>query len=241
MLHRTFWTERRFTGMTLLLGALLFLAGASMPVTDSKGTTIYALPPREHLLVVFAHSMLWQWASILFISGTIVTILGLALLATQLRDAGDRAFSQLGLIAFVFGAVLWVIILAFRLGIDPWAAQQTARTGVLPDYYMPLTLWTQTLFVIYTVLAFAALVAYGGAVLSTRVLPHWVGWLAMAYGLAGLGLLGVTGDSYPVLHHLMPILMGILLLLRRSELPARSHPEEAPPVVEPWTVAGEQP
>ena len=90
MLHRTFWTERRFTGLTLLLGALLFLVGAFMPVTDSKGTTIYALPPREHLLVVFAHSMLWQWASILFISGTIVTILGLALLATQLRDAGDE-------------------------------------------------------------------------------------------------------------------------------------------------------
>jgi hypothetical protein len=48
-----------------------------------------------------------------------------------------------------------------------------------------LTRWTGVLFVIYTVLAFSALVAYGGAVLSTGVLPHWVGspsstvWLEM--------------------------------------------------------------
>ena len=54
-----------------------------------------SLPPWEYLLVVSAHSMLWQWASILFISGTIVTILGLVLLATQFRDGGDRAFSSL--------------------------------------------------------------------------------------------------------------------------------------------------
>jgi|SRR6266699_6564444 hypothetical protein len=238
MLHRTFWTERRFTGMTLLVGAVLFLAGVSMPVTNSKGTIIYSLPPREYLLGILAHSTLWQWANILFISGTIVTILGLALLATQLRDAGDRAFSQLGLITFVFGAVLWVIILAFRLSIDPWAAQETARTGVLPDYYMPFTLWTHTLFVIYTVLAFAALVAYGGAVLSTGVLPHWVGWIALVYGLAGLGLVGFTGDAPPALHYLLPIVMGVLLFLRRSQLPVGNHHEEASPAASPAPVPG---
>ena len=68
--------------------------------------------------------------------------------------------------------------------------------------------------------------------LSTGVLPHWVGWIALVYGLAGLGLFGFTGDSYPFMHHLLPILMGILLLLRRSQLPARSHGEEASPAAE---------
>jgi hypothetical protein len=50
-------------------------------------------------------------------------------------------------------------------------------------------------------------------VLSTLVLPHWVGWLAIVYGLAGLRLLGFTGDAPPFLHYLMPLLIGILLLL----------------------------
>ena len=135
------------------------------------------------------------------------------MLTSLLRDAGDRIFSQLGLVAFLFGAVLWVINLAFRLSINPWAAQETARTAVIPAFYVPLTRWTGVLFVIYTVLAFSALAAYGGAVISTGVLPHWVGWIAIVYGLAGLGLLGVTGDAPPFLHHLMPLLIGILLLL----------------------------
>ncbi len=217
MLSSTFWTGHRFTGLVLILGALLFLVGAGlyggMTLREKKGTMIFWLPLREQLILIFDHPRLWRWATILFISGVVVTILGLTLLTTLLRDVRDWAFSQLGLVAFVFGAALWVIHLAFRLSIDPWAAQETAKTAVIPEFYVPLTRWTGVLFVIYTVLAFSALAAYGGAVLSTGVLPHWVGWLAIAYGLAGLGLLGFTGDAPPFLHHLMPLLIGILLLL----------------------------
>lgn len=215
MLSSTFWTQSRFTGIALILGALLFLGGASLygVIKDEKGNLIFGLPPREWLRVVFAHPRLWRWATILFISGVVVTVLGLALLTTLLRDAGDQAFSQLGLAAFAFGAVLWVIHLAFRLSIDPWAAQESVRTDVVPEFYVPLTRWIGVLFVIYTVLAFSALAAYGGAVLFTPVLPHWVGWLAIVYGLAGLGLLAFTGDAPPFLHYLMPLLIGILLLL----------------------------
>ncbi len=78
---------------------------------------------------------------------------------------------------------------------------------------MPLILWTHALFVIYTVLAFSAMVAYGGAVLTTHVLPQWAGWTTIVYSLAGLGLLAFTDDAPPFLHHLMPLLVGILLLL----------------------------
>lgn len=215
MLSSTFWTQSRFTGIALIVGCLVFGGGGWLywPIKDEKGAFIFGLPPREWLRLVFAHPRLWRWATILFISGVVVTVLGLAMFTRLLQDAGDRTFSQLGLIAFAFGAVLWVIHLAFRLSIDPWAAQETAKTAMMPDFYVPLTRWTGILFVIYTVLAFSALAAYGGAVLSTGVLPHWVGWISIVYGLAGLGLLGLTGDSLPVLHHLMPLLMGILLLL----------------------------
>jgi hypothetical protein len=143
------------------------------------------------------------------------------MLTTLLRDALDRTISSLALITFLFGDVLVVIYIAFPLGIAPMAAQDTARTSVAPDYYVQLTLWTQPLFVIYTVLAFAALAAYGGAIFSSHVLPHWVGWLSIVYGLAGLVLAGVTaGNVPPFLHHLMPILMGVLLLLRRGQVPS---------------------
>ncbi len=197
-------------------------------LTDTKGNFIYSLLPRQWLRVIFDHPLLWQWANMLFISGVVVTIVGLVMLTSLLRDAGERAFSQLGLVAFVFGAVLWVITLAFRLSVDPWAAQEMARTAVLPDFYVPLTLWAHALFVIYTVLAFLALAAYGGAVLSTHILPQWMGWLALVYSLAGLGLFAYAHDVPPLLHYLPPTVIGILLLLRRYQRPTAGHREEEP-------------
>ena len=222
MLHRTFWTWRSFTGIVLILGGVLFIGIANITLaigpptglTDSKGTAIYLLSPQAALDVVLHHQALWWWTNAFFMVGTLVTLLGLALLTTLLREAGDRIFSPLGLILFVLAATLWLIQRAVPLSIDPWAAQELARTGVMPDYYVPLTLWTQALFVIYTMLAYCALAAYGGAMLSTHVLPKFMGWLAIVYGLAGLGLLGFTGDVPPFLYYLLPMVMGILLLRR---------------------------
>jgi hypothetical protein len=56
MMKSTFWTQRRFTGITLIVGCLLFLAGASMPLTDTKGNFIWGLPPREWLRVLKVNS-----------------------------------------------------------------------------------------------------------------------------------------------------------------------------------------
>lgn len=172
MLHRTYWTWRPFTGIVLILGGVLFLGsawipltlGPPTPLTDSKGTAIYLLSPQAALDVVLHHQALWWWTNAFFMGSTLVTLLGLALLTTLLREAGDRNFSPLGLILFVLAATLWLIQRAVPLSIDPWAAQELTRTGVMPDYYVPLTLWTQALFVIYTILAYSALVAYGAAI-----------------------------------------------------------------------------
>src|SRR5260370_3860945 len=101
------------------------------------------------------------------------------MLTVLFRDAFDRTLSSLALIAWLFGDVLMVIYIAFPLGIAPVAAQETARTGVVPAFYVQLTLWTQPLFVIYTILAFSALAAYGGGLLFTRLLPPSVSCLAL--------------------------------------------------------------
>ena len=221
MSKRAFWTRRRFTSITLILGCFLFLGSLGFMPRDTTGNFMVNLPLREQLLVIAAQPSLFQWSFSLLICGIIVTLLGFALLTKLLQNAGDRTFSYLALIALLFGDILLVIYIAFPLGVAPLAAQETAKTGVAPDYYVQLTLWTQPLFVIYTILAFSTLATYGGAVLYTRVLPHWVGWLSIVYGLAGLVLAGFTaGNLPPFLHHLVPILIGVLLLLRRSQAPS---------------------
>ncbi len=221
MTKNIFWTRRRFTGITLIVGCFLFLGALGLIPRDAQGNFMVNLPLREQLLVIAAQTSLFQWSFSLTISGLIVTLLGLAMLTMLFRDALDRTFSSLALLAALFGDVLMVIFIAFPLGVAPVAAQETARTGVVPDFYVQLTLWTQPLFVIYTILAFSALAAYGGAILFTHVLPHWVGWFAIVYSLAGLLLAGFTaGNVPPFLHHLMPILIGVLLLLQRSQAPS---------------------
>ena len=229
MLSSTLWTEPRFTGVVLILGCLVLGSGLGLywPLKDEKGAFIFGLPTREWLRLVFAHPRPWRWGTILFISVAIMTVLGFAMFTSLLRDAGDRTFSLLGLIAFAFGTVLWVICLAFRLSIDPWAAQETEKADAIPEFYVPLTRWTGVLFVIYTILTFLAAVAYGGALVSTRLLPHWLGWVTIVYSLAWLGLTVAFGNAPPLLHHLLPIVMGILLLPRRDPLPTARQQQEA--------------
>ena len=51
-----------------------------------------------------------------------LTVLGFGAFTSSLRGAGDRLLSELGLLAYVFGALLWIISLAFRLTVEVWAA-----------------------------------------------------------------------------------------------------------------------
>jgi hypothetical protein len=105
MRKNTFWTERRYTGITLILGCCLFLGAAGFMPKDTRGTFLVNLPLREQLIAIATQTSQLQWSFSLFISGIIVTLLGLALLTRLLRDAGDRTFSYLALIASLFGAV----------------------------------------------------------------------------------------------------------------------------------------
>jgi hypothetical protein len=69
------------------------------------------------------------------------------------------------------------------------------------------------MFLIFTVLAFVGVMAFGGAILASSLLPHWLGWAAIIYSALGLVILAITRDALPIMHHLMPLVFGIVLLL----------------------------
>jgi hypothetical protein len=97
--------------------------------------------------------------------------------------------------------------------VDPWAGERQAATGAVPEVYEPLARWNTALYLIYTVMTFAGLVAFGLAMVATSLLPGWLGWVAVGYALAGLALLAVTRDAPPFLHYLMTLAIGVALLL----------------------------
>ena len=209
------WAPQHVAGVTLIVGCALLLAGATLYtfVRDPDGPVIFGQPTREWLRLVHEHETYWRAATLLFICGVVMTTASLVLFTQLLRAAGDPGFSQVALFAFAFGAMPWVINLAARLTVDPWAGNALATTGSVPEAYAPISLWTGALFIIYTILSFVGLMLYGGAILSTHMLPQWSGWLAIVYGAAGLGIFAIAHDAPPFMHYLTPIVFGVLLLL----------------------------
>ncbi len=152
-----------------------------------------------------------MWTSGTFLLAAILTLGGLLLLTLALRNVGDRVASSLGLAAYLFGATFWAIHLAVRLTVMPWAAQEFLRSGAAPPWYEPWRMWSGMMFGLYSLLAYAALAAYGAAVLRTRMLPRWAGWTCIVFAVLNGPFFGP-----PLTIHVMPWMLGILILRQNS-------------------------
>jgi hypothetical protein len=207
------WSVPRMAGALLILGSVIVLSSAAlyMFVRDESTPFIFGQPPQVWLRLVGKHPTLWRRATLSFIAGPIVALMGFGLLSAVLHGAGDQGYAQLGLLALAFGAVLWVINLAARMSIDPWAARLLAETGAIPESYSAISLWTGVLFAIYTILTFAALALYGGAILATPdtsaaalgrmgVHPLWPGRAGLFRGHARRAPVPALPDADPDRH-----------------------------------------
>jgi hypothetical protein len=97
--------------------------------------------------------------------------------------------------------------------------------------YNLLYLWLEgSLFAISVVLTFCALTAYGGALLTTTILPRWTGWATLIYACVCLGLIMFVGRTLipPELAYVPLGFLGVLLLLRRSQPATGRHRPDVP-------------
>ena len=188
MLGQGFWSNCRTAGMFLVLGFVMMLVGALMFVSRS-GSQGSAIPSPTYFV----------WERGFIMAAVILTAIGLMLLEEILHDGGDRVLARIGATAYLFGAVL--LVAGEAIGLPQG------------DEFYPL-------IVIYVILAFLAQAAFGGAILHTGLLPVWVGWTTIVWNIGWLILLPLVTPNdiyFPVLHHLMPLLIGVLLLLQSSE------------------------
>ncbi len=183
--------ERITSGALLTLAAMLVFVGA----------TLFGLGGRDSASPLFALTRSFVLAAV------VTNALGLALLESLLRDAGERVLSRLGLIGFLIGAALAVVAEALLLD----------GSGYL----------IYTLNRVYVVLAFLSQAAYGASLLRARLLPTWVGRVTIAWNLGVFAVLlavnvGSGPDYYPILHHIAPLLIGVELIRHRPS--AGQHP-----------------
>ena len=175
----------RGTAAFLLLGVVATFIGAAMFfLRGGMQTDIPAIPPASY-----------TWERGFILAAVVLTAIGFMMLEMRLQEASGRVLARTGAVAYLFGGVLVVAAEALML------SQGHALTHAL--------------IAVYVILALLAQAAIGGALLQSRLLPAWIGWAAIGWNLLFLVVLPLTsaGDMYyPVVHHVMPLVVGIALL-----------------------------
>jgi hypothetical protein len=211
----------RAAALLLIGGWITFWAGAVNPAAWRFFTTASL---QEFLQIVATHEIAWLWIAGSFALGVLLTLTGLIVLGITLRAARDRVWSELGQAAFLFGSILWLASISFRVTATISAARATAASGVVPPWFEAMRAWSDALFAVYMILAYLAIAAYGKALLETRLTPHWVAKAHIIFGLLGTGgfIARVPLFNPPLMIHLLPGILGVVLLvhLRSPVAPA---------------------
>jgi hypothetical protein len=202
----------RAASWLLISGWLIFWAGAVTP----PWRWWYAIPVDEYLRLIAAHRTTWLVIAALFALGSLLTLAGVTLLAPELRAAGDTRWSRLAEVALVVGTIGWLAALAFRATATITAAMELGASGSVPSWFVPVRSWTGALFGLYMVLAYLAIAGLGAALLATPLVPRWVGWAHLVFGLAGaVGFVArIPLFDPPLMIPLLPGILGVMLLLQ---------------------------
>lgn len=143
--------------------------------------------PRSH-----AH---WVVERSSILSGVVLIAIGFRLLQSVLQGTAGASLMDIGATAYFFGGILGVV----------------AETLMLTLGYEKV----YGLIVVYVVMAFLAEAAVGGAIIQSGLLATPIGWVTILWNIAsliGLALLSRRDMYFPVLHYVMPLVIGIALL-----------------------------
>lgn len=179
-----FWTIARGAALSLLLGVAVVFPGLIM-FWVRGGVEGKPLPSQAYFVVERSFIM----------AAVVLTAVGFALLEGALESTGGRVLAQAGATAYLMVGVLLV------------AAEALSLNGGFEKHY--------PLIVVYVVTAFLAQAAIGGALLLSGLLPAWIGWAAITWNVVWLPALLVLSRRdlyYPVLHHFVPLVVGVALL-----------------------------
>lgn len=183
MTEQAFWSVPRLAGGLLSVAFVPLALGITLFL--SRGGLQGAAPRTQALFILERGSIL---------TAVILTALGFLVLEMMIQGSSESAMVRIGAMAYFFGAV--VLVTAEAMGL--------IGNGIS----------TYPLIVVYVIMALLGQAAIGLAIVQITLLPAWVGWATIVWNLAWLLILplGTPGDVYfPILHHLMPLLIGIPL------------------------------
>ncbi|HSI93436.1 MAG TPA: hypothetical protein VK925_08030 [Jiangellaceae bacterium] len=204
------------TDGSVVAGALLVLPVA-LVATESLGyrhspyghSWFWALPLDDKLDHIGRHTRAWWRINLPWFPTLAVTTAGLAGLAFLLAD--PWAWAALG--GYLLAAGAWAIAVAQQTAGMAVAAEQRAESGETPAWAHATWQVGYVLEGVWVLLANLAAAAYGVAVLRTDLLPSWLGWAAIAVGLAIPAGVLLTRNGFPHLALPVPLALGVALLI----------------------------
>jgi hypothetical protein len=202
------------TGIALILSTLIYHGALAFLFARAQFLEVLKLPRREQLLIIARHIDEYRWGCRIILMGWIVAALAYILLAALLRDAGDPIISTLASVLFLIGIASAVVFLVLYVSPTVLAAKELARTSHMPEYYEPLQLAAESALKVYQMLGLLATAGFGWALLQTGLLPGWVGWVTVGWGMVWAAVFVKTSEAIPLLPMVVQILIGIALVLK---------------------------
>ena len=201
------------TGIALILSTLIYHGGLAYLFAQSEFGDVLKASQKDKLVIIARHPAEYRRGCRLILLGWIVAAIGYVMLAILLRDAGDTIISTLSAVLFLIAIVLACFFWALHVRPTLLAAEETARTSIVPAYYEPLRSAAEASLQIYLILGLVATTGFGWALLQTGTLPAWVAWATIGWGVVWAGVSFVTSEAIPLLPMVMPLVIGISLLV----------------------------
>jgi hypothetical protein len=208
-------TETKIAGILLILSTLVPIAALVLLLSSGADFSKMLGGSQQGMEEIANHVSAYRGANLSGAVGILLGLFGLGVLTSRLQNEGDLGLAQLALVAFVVCALLFLLEVTFHIGVTVSAAQEAVEASAIPGYYQPLRAWVSAFKRIYVGTGMVAMVGYGGAILRTRWLPKWLGWLALGWGAFWLLTL-VSGAGFPPgVVYLMPTIIGVVLLTQK--------------------------
>lgn len=197
-------------GGVLVAGLVIFLTGALAWRMD------YQRPLHEALPVIRRDRGRRAWIHTWMIVALVVTPAGLVGLTLALGKPTAIVLAGMATAVYGAGGICWIVSLAFRLTVVPWAAERAAA-GQVPEGFAAYDQWAGALYVVHMLTAYVGSAVLGTAVLASDTLPAWLGWAGILWGVAFAG--GFVATQFagpfnpPFWAHLYTGAVGLVLLL----------------------------
>jgi hypothetical protein len=183
----------RISVTVMIVGSLLFLAGAFLPVSSR----VFPEPSPEKRLESISHySGQWLAAQVLFAAGTVGTVIGVALYAYNARPESYWSTPWASVALLTAGAIPWLWQLYARASDPVWFAE-----GSYP-------MWP---YLFYFLLTEVGLAFFGAALLSAP-LPIWVGWVVISSMVLLAILTLIFRDMVPLAFYVVTLFAGVTML-----------------------------